>query len=63
MYSSGGSFDVPQGKVENLLQSIGQHKACGPDGLSARILKECSRELATPHQHLLQALLSSGCFP
>ena len=54
---------MPQGKVESLLQSIGQHKACGPDGLSARILKECSRELATPISILCKLSLAQGVFP
>ena len=41
-------FNVPQGKVESLLLTLDRHKACGPDGLSARILRECARELAVP---------------
>ena len=56
-------FNLPPGKVLKLLQSIGQHKACGPDGLSARILKECARELAIPISILCKLSLAQGVFP
>ena len=35
----------PKG-VLKLLNSLNIHKAPGPDGLSARVLKECSSEIA-----------------
>ena len=57
------SFHVPNGKIEALLASIGKHKACGPDGLSARILSECSCELAIPLEILCQLSISQGVFP
>ena len=56
-------FCVPSGKIETLLTSIGKHKACGPDGLSARILSECSSELAIPLEILCQRSISQGVFP
>ena len=42
------SFYVPPGRVAQLLRELSPHKACGPDGLSARILRECAEELAIP---------------
>ena len=54
---------MPPGKVELLLSSIAKHKACGPDGLSARILSECSHELAIPLEILCKLSLSQGVFP
>lgn len=56
-------FQVPRGKIETLLASIDKHKACGPDGLSARILSECSCELAVPLEILCQLSISQGVFP
>ena len=39
-------FSVTHDAVFNLLKTRKVHKACGPDGLSARILKECAEEVA-----------------
>ena len=38
-------------------------KACGPDGLSARILRECADELAVPLCKIFRMSLSKGIFP
>ena len=38
-------------------------KACGPDGLSSRLLRECSDELAIPLSKIYSSSLSSGIFP
>ena len=38
-------------------------KACGPDGLSARILRECADELAVPLCKLFQKSLRHETFP
>ena len=42
------TFNVPPGRVTQLLRELSPHKACGPDGLSARILRECAEEIAIP---------------
>ena len=39
------------------------HKVCGPDGLSARILRECAEELSVPLYIICQMSLRSGTFP
>ena len=41
-------FSVTYDAVFNLLKTQNVHKACGPDGLSARILKECAEEFTVP---------------
>ena len=48
-----------------LLSSIGKHKACGPDGLSARIIHdhECAGELTIPLEILCKLSLDQGVFP
>ena len=56
-------FFVPPGKIQTLLSSIGKHKACGPDGLSARILHECAAELAIPLEILCRSSVDQGVFP
>ena len=46
-----------------MLLSIGKHKACGPDGLSARIIRECAAELATPLEILCRLSVNQAVFP
>ena len=56
-------FRVPPGRVAQLLRELSPYKACGPDGLSARILRECSEELAVPLNIICQLSVRSGVFP
>ena len=56
-------FVVPRGRVAQLLRELSPHKACGPDGLSARILRECADELAVPIEILCEMSVSRGSFP
>ena len=56
-------FDVPTGRVAQLLRQISPYKACGPDGLSARILHECADELAVPLDIICRLSVRSGVFP
>jgi len=49
--------------VQTPLQSLDLKKSTGPDGLSARFLREVAAEIATPLTHLYNASLSSGKFP
>ena len=41
-----GEITVDPNRVLKLLNNLKIHKASGPDGLSARVLKECSSEIA-----------------
>ena len=56
-------FTVTQDQVLRTLLSIDVHKACGPDGLSGRILSECAHEISVPLTIICQLSLSSGRFP
>ena len=57
------SFYVPPGRVAQLLRELSPHKACGPDGLSARILRECAEEFAIPLDIICRLSVRSGVFP
>ena len=41
-----GEITVDPKGVLKLLNNLNTHKASGPDGLSARVLKECSSEIS-----------------
>ena len=56
-------FSVPDGRVAQLLREMSAHKACGPDGLSARILSECADEFAVPLGIICHISATSGVFP
>ena len=51
------------GVVQAILESIPANKACGPDGISARIIRECCEELAVPLVKICQKSLRHGVFP
>ena len=56
-------FSVTHEAVCNLLRSQNVHKTCGPDGLSARILKECAEEFSTPLSKICLLSFKQGKFP
>ena len=41
-----GDITVDPKGVAKLLDALNVHKASGPDGLNARVLKECSNEIS-----------------
>ena len=45
-FSSMGDITVDPKRVTKLLDGLNVHKASGPDGLNARVLKECSNEIS-----------------
>ena len=57
------TFRAPRGRVALLLRELSTHKACGADGLSARILHECADEFAVPLEILCRLSVRSGVFP
>ena len=57
------SFSVSPGRVAQLLRELSPHKSCGPDNLSARILRECADELAIPLDIICRLSVRSGVFP
>ena len=44
-FSSMGDITVDPKGVAKLLDGLNVHKAPGPDGLNARVLKECSKRV------------------
>ena len=52
----------PKG-VLKLLNRLKVHKASGPDGLSARVLKECSSEIAPFLAYIYNESLAQGNVP
>ncbi|XP_065193026.1 uncharacterized protein LOC135824224 [Sycon ciliatum] len=49
--------------VRRQLAALNPHKATGPDGISARVLKECHRELAEPAARLFSCCFRAGVQP
>ena len=50
--------------VKTILRDVTVNKACGPDGISARIVHECAEELAVPPSYSMHHCLrahSRGC--
>ena len=56
-------FTVPRGRISLLLRELNAHKACGADGLSARIIKECADVLAVPLEIICDISVRTGVFP
>ena len=52
----------PKG-VLKLLNNLNIHKASGPDGLSARVLKECSSEISPMLALIYNESLAQGTVP
>ena len=51
-----GEITVDPKGVLKLLNGLKVHKAPGPDGLGARVLKECSSEIASTMSLLLREM-------
>ena len=49
--------------VLKLLKNLKQHKATGPDGISAKVLKETADQISPAITLLFQASLHQGCIP
>ena len=56
-------IEISERGVTTLLQNLNPHKACGPDGIRPRVLKELAREIAPPLTALFKSSLSSGSVP
>ena len=57
------SFYVTDDTVRSVLCSIDPHKACGPDNVSGRVIRECASELSVPITRLCRMSLEQGVFP
>ena len=56
-------FTVSETAIRSALHNLQVHKACGPDNVSARIIKECSEQLVKPLFILFNMSVSQGIFP
>ena len=58
-----GEITIDPKGVLKLLNSLKIHKASGPDGLSARVLKECSSEISPMLSLIYNESLAQGTVP
>ena len=58
-----GKLIITANGVRKLLEGLDPYKASGPDGVSARLLKECSRTVTHGFVLLFNASLSQGKIP
>jgi hypothetical protein len=56
-------ISVSEEGVRKLLSKLNPHKASGPDEIPARVLKECSTELAPFLTIIFSKTLATGCLP
>jgi hypothetical protein len=56
-------FTITSPGVEKLLAGLNPHKACGPDGLPPKILKELATPLAPILAHIFDNSIRSGTVP
>ena len=57
------SMDCNIDLIRAVLDSIPPNKACGPDGISARIIRECSGVLSVPLAKICRLSIEQGVFP
>ena len=57
------AFTVTPETVRSVLNSISPHKACGPDGVSARVIRECSEAITAPLTIICRLSLEQGKVP
>ena len=58
-----GNLIITTEGVEKLLSNLNPHKASGPDGITARVLKSCSASIAPILQNIFQRSVSTGDLP
>ena len=56
-------FHVSVESVRAILKGISPGKACGPDNVSARVIRECADELTVPVAMLCKMSFEQGVFP
>ena len=57
------AIEISEEGVEKLLKNLNLHKAGGPDGLPAKVLKECASEIAPYLTKIFQKSLQEGNVP
>ena len=61
--ASNSTLSVSCNQVKKQLEKLNQNKAAGPDGVSPRVLKTCSKQLCPILQHLFNTSLSQKRVP
>ena len=62
-FTAMGEITVDPKWIIKLLNNLNINKAPGPDGLSARVLKECSSEIAPVLTYIFNESLAQGAVP
>ena len=64
-WSNDEAFDIEfsPSKIESLLRNINSNKACGPDAIHGKILKNCSLSLSVPLSILFTLSYNTGSIP
>ena len=62
-YSSIGEIKFDEAGVRKLLTTLNTSKSCGPDGISARCLRDLSKEISGMLTFILQQSFNSGTLP
>ena len=57
------SIDITPSIVQDILTDLNISKACGPDGINNKVLKECSYSLSFPLAIIFQKSIYVGYFP
>lgn len=57
------NLETTNGEVETILKKLDCNKATGVDGIPARILKICAKELARPLKMLFNLSIQQGYMP
>ena len=57
------AFHESEDIVRETLRSVDRFKACGPDNISGRVVRECAEELAVPVAKLCRLSFEQGVFP
>ncbi|KAK4324575.1 hypothetical protein Pmani_004786 [Petrolisthes manimaculis] len=57
------SFSLSEAEVRSSLSALEEVKAVGPDGVSPRVLRRCSKELTSPLTKLFRAILHHNQWP
>ena len=64
-YSSDDNYNIEfcHRKIRKFLAKINSNKACGPDAIHGKILKNCAVSLAYPLSLLFRISYNTGCIP
>ena len=57
------TIDLNIPRIQRLLSIINANKACGPEGIHGRVLKNCSQGLAYPLSIIFKLSYNTGILP